>query len=234
MKNINKWWLVVIVFVVALPVIGGLVDHACRTSCGQFCNVWQDLQWESFVAGAFGLMGGIFVIVSARDQIKTMRETTEETVRQARLHRADEACAPLILGREVIDKFRFWAAERIVFLEEIKEQYDSGLADGKIISLALDRSQNGLSQRCEHIKKILDTHTTTTFNYEVSAALELLSKSTNFADTSSPTFVVNTNILTRFHVIIDRLVQARSCSISAGGMIDAQIEAIRDRCGVIN
>lgn len=49
-------------------------DAVCLSSGSRTCQVWHNFQWESITAGALGLMGGIFVIASTRQQIQAQRE----------------------------------------------------------------------------------------------------------------------------------------------------------------
>lgn len=60
------------VFSVLLIFLG--LDTICLSTGATLCRVWRDFQWESIVAGALGLGGGIFVIASTRQQIKAVRE----------------------------------------------------------------------------------------------------------------------------------------------------------------
>lgn len=49
-------------------------DTACLGSGAIQCRVWRAFQWESVIAGALGLAGGLFVIASTRQQINAVRE----------------------------------------------------------------------------------------------------------------------------------------------------------------
>lgn len=74
MNNLIK--IALIMGAIALGVILLFIgsDAACLGSGITACRVWRDFQWESIVAGALGLAGGIFVIASTRQQIQAQRE----------------------------------------------------------------------------------------------------------------------------------------------------------------
>lgn len=63
-------------FGVAILVIIAAIwtDAFCLSSGTGACRVWRSVQWESIVAGALGLMGGLFVIYGTQRQIQAQRE----------------------------------------------------------------------------------------------------------------------------------------------------------------
>lgn len=71
MKKNRKVWYVLItaVFVFGLPSLFLYFDSACHPISHEVCRLWLNFQWESILAGLFGLGGGIFVVTSTRMQI---------------------------------------------------------------------------------------------------------------------------------------------------------------------
>ncbi|RCK20090.1 hypothetical protein TH8_19720 [Thalassospira profundimaris] len=74
MNNLVKIALTTGAVAVGIIVIFLGLDTVCLGSGATACRVWKGFQWESIVAGALGLAGGIFVIASTRQQIHAQRE----------------------------------------------------------------------------------------------------------------------------------------------------------------
>ena len=72
----ENWPIIAIGFamVFGVPAILMTIDEACSPVSNAFCRQWLDFQWESIVAGALGLAGGLFVIASTREHIQAARE----------------------------------------------------------------------------------------------------------------------------------------------------------------
>lgn len=76
MKILENRWVIFGIFaaLVLLPTLLMFLDSACSPITSEICRQWLNFQWETVLAGGFGLMGGIFVIVSTRQQIAAQRE----------------------------------------------------------------------------------------------------------------------------------------------------------------
>jgi len=82
MKYAKNWWPLVfgMISIITLSVLGLWADLQCRPISSSLCSAWSKLSWETVLAGAIGLMGGLFVIVSTRMTISHEREHSAQTI----------------------------------------------------------------------------------------------------------------------------------------------------------
>ncbi len=64
--------------ILVLPALGMLADSSCSPISNTLCEVWSKFQWETVLAGSLGLAGGIFVLVSTRQQISAQKKAAVE------------------------------------------------------------------------------------------------------------------------------------------------------------
>lgn len=154
--TVKKWWPLLVAVASILAVIGfGIFRKEILSAMpGSPWNELRDFQWESIVAGALGLMGGIFVITSSRAQIRAMEISTDKTINLAKNHHADELNAPLQLAYDIVDDLCNWSNNTLDHLEGIQEQVAAGTCNIKKLNSAIDRTYNQFNDRIEHIGDI--------------------------------------------------------------------------------
>lgn len=64
--------------ILVLPTLGMFADSSCSPISNTLCEVWSKFQWETVLAGSLGLAGGIFVLVSTRQQISAQKKAAVE------------------------------------------------------------------------------------------------------------------------------------------------------------
>ncbi|NIZ02549.1 hypothetical protein [Thalassospira lucentensis] len=208
------------------------VNAACTNSPNFHCVVWRGFEWESILAGALGLMGGIFVITSSRAQIAAMQETADRSLRQAKLHRADEASTPLELAREVAVNFQAWAEYKLSCIDELEQNHMSTPMRLSLGDNLYGETHQMLVQRCDHVTKIVNAHAMTSFNFEVSKALTQLADSKGFVCKPATPTPANNPITDDMVKLKHKLNEARESANLSSECILAQIGLIYDRCGV--
>ncbi len=190
------------------------------------------IQWESILAGALGLLAGLFVIYSTQVQIAAAKENAANTLQQAKLHRADQINAPLQLALDVSAEVQEWCSKKIELLETNRALFDEFRpATEENLQQLLDRTYRDLLRRCQVVQNINDAHNTTTFNYAVNNALKELSDSYDFyteGEQTQPEYAV----LYNYNIIRDKLIEGRSRSVIASNHIREQMKVIKARCGL--
>ncbi|UKV12766.1 hypothetical protein L6172_11905 [Thalassospiraceae bacterium SW-3-3] len=236
MKNIKQWVgiaLVSIALVAAACTLLLFIDSTCSPLTSEACRLWIGFQWETVLAGALGLTGGIFVITSSREQIRAMQEETEKTLSQAKLHRADEISAALYLARDAAADIHTWANGKVDFFEGLRAQVNSGTLRTNALESAVNLAFSELKERCIHIGKIVDAHQMNSFNYNVTASLKKLEDTFRIANKPEET---PENIKINHHILVDwdRITHSRPAATAAITEIDRQITHIRERCSIID
>lgn len=191
------------------------------------------LQWESILAGALGLAGGVFVIYSTRKQIEATEQATQETLQQAKLHRADELNAPLQLARDVVDETHTWANDTIEHIDGLLDTLRAPSTDARNLQKACMNAKANIIQRCKYIDQIAATHQTTSFSFEVTSRLRLLVATQNIKRTAA---IHNRHpgIRDDERITYQMLIETRTRSAGARTEIDRQMVKVRERCGVSN
>ena len=212
--------------VLAFVILFLFIDGGCTDSANGACRVWKGFQWESIVAGVLGLAAGIFVIHSTRVQI----DSTLATLDQARQHRADEQSAPLYLVLDFTEETRRWANEKIAEIEAAAEEVTNAQRTTQSVHDLATQHQNEIKVRCEMARRILAAHDTTTFNFEVNMSMSALIASETLKDTDHR---LNQVITRAVHDTYGRLVELRTRSSSVNTKAKRQIDAIKERCGVM-
>ncbi|OSQ30138.1 hypothetical protein [Thalassospira sp. MCCC 1A03138] len=234
MKNIKQWAgiaLVSIVLVAAVCSVLLFIDSTCSPLASEACRLWIGFQWETVLAGALGLTGGIFVITSSREQIRAMQEETEKTLSQAKLHRADEISAALYLARDAAADIHTWADDKVDFFEGLREQVRRGQLRPERLNGTVFAASAELTERCDHIKKIVTTHQMHSLDYKVTAQLVKLAKSVSIV--TKPDSVPEDRKIpydTLCHW--QKIAESRPAAAAAIKEIDRQIAHIRERCGI--
>tara|TARA_R110001583_G_scaffold79449_2_gene214584 strand:- start:1893 stop:2369 length:477 start_codon:yes stop_codon:yes gene_type:complete len=95
-EKLKPWWPLPVTFFAStlFSAIGLTIDQSCSPINSVFCSAWAKFQWETVLAGTLGLCGGIFVIMSTRQQVAAMRETANDSLAQSNLHEARKKIFP--------------------------------------------------------------------------------------------------------------------------------------------
>lgn len=225
MNNLPKPALVAIAItfcaLVIAPIVIGIGGNIYGLNQGLLWSSFATrIQWESILAGALGLSGGIFVIVS-----------TQQTLRQAKLHRADDLNGPLQLAHDAADDLWTWSTATLEHLVELQKQVESGLQGIKKLNSAIDRVNLKCSDRAAHIGSICTQHKTTILSFEVYSRLEFVANLYGMR-MRDPGGKPAGDQYIRYRKAHAYLVEAQTRSAGARTEIKRQIVENLERCGV--
>ncbi|KZB64592.1 hypothetical protein AUP42_01470 [Thalassospira lucentensis] len=208
------------IFVIA-PITIGITGDVYDLNHGLlWISFAKRIQWESILAGALGLAGGLFVIYSTR-----------QTLRQAKLHRADDLNGPLQLARDAVDDLWTWSNTTIDHLEGLFEQVESGHQELKKLNSAIDNAYVKAADRARHISSICKEHKTKALSFELYSRLEMVAVLDGMRP-RDPGGQPEGDHYIRYRKNREFLQEARTRSAGARTAIDQQIKVNLIRCGV--
>jgi len=218
------------VFVITLIFIGIGGDIYDLNHGLSWISLAKRIQWESILAGALGLAGGLFVIHSTRQQIAAAKEAALEASKQVNTRRADEANAPLELAMYAVSDFGRWISQKRKVVDSANFQLQVNNHMDTNLPQVLDGIKAEFAHRCDHIAMINQTHAVTRFNYEVYTALMRLAGCNETAKPYSTWFDDEgmTGILNEH---VRRLQEAAESVNAATKYIENQIETTRSQLG---
>lgn len=237
-KPILVLMILAFILVVISPVLLGITGAIYELYHGlQWISFAKRIQWESILAGVLGLFAGLFVIYSTRAQIEAAKAETEITLDQARRHRADDATAVLQLVNDVSERLNLWATERLEMIETLRAHAIQENSNQSAISSwnnALASTYNKLGERCEYVEKLLTSHQTTHFTFEISRALLRVSRA-HVRKVREDESLLPWDEPTQEQLhqnTMQILTEARNSSAQARTEINRQIKHINERCGI--
>ncbi|MCK2165735.1 hypothetical protein [Thalassospira xiamenensis] len=157
--NIKKrHWAILAAIIFGMPILFMSLDAICTPYSGEVCHQWLAFQWETVLAGVFGLMGGFFVLSSAHQEIETMNR-----------HQADKASQPLEITLDVTRSVR----QSLTDIADIMLKSDIAMWENNSGAQKMSEREETIvvgtalfGRRMEHLEKLLDCHGATSFNFE--------------------------------------------------------------------
>ncbi|BDW96313.1 hypothetical protein MACH10_19980 [Thalassospira tepidiphila] len=194
----------------------------------------KQIQWESILAGVLGLAGGIFVLTASRAQIAAIEKSTDETLRQSKIHHADARTSVLRLAMDMSTDNHEWAKTRINILEHHQNETTEGVYSSEKSAAwgkALFNVNQELLVRCLYAGDMLKAHGVTSFNYPIHTAISLLCNAVSIdADVMLP---ANPRIPNEHHTVtMKRLREVSDRSAQAKTYIDFEISRVCRECGL--
>lgn len=220
-----------IIAIILTGVVGDVYDLLHGLEWKSFA---KRIQWESILAGVLGLAGGIFVVKASRDQIEAVEKSTNETLRQNKIHHADARTSVLRLALDMSIDNHEWAKVRINGLEHHKSETTEGVYSvekSDIWKKALFNVNQDLAVRCAYAGEILKAHGVTSFTYSIHTAISRLCSAASID--AYVTWPANPNIPTEHHnLTIKRLREVSDRSAQAKTYIDFEISRVCRECGL--
>lgn len=194
----------------------------------------KHIQWESILAGVLGLAGGIFVVKASHDQIAAVEKSTNETLRQNKIHHADARTSVLRVALDMSIDNHDWAKTCINVLERQENEMTEGVYSvekSDIWKKTLFTVNQELIGRCSYASDILKAHGVTSFNYPIHTAISRLCSAVSID--GHATWQSNSPIPTEHHnLTMKRLREVSDRSAQAKTYIEFEISRVCRECGL--